>query len=262
VRQGLQERGDIAPNAIERDVLVSSRFTDAQTQSTAYYKPDMIVRFGRDYRSMGVERGEYGTVVGVDRPGHVVTLEMADGRRVAWTPEKHGKVEAYESEKRDIAIGDELRFTRNNKEMGVNNGTLGKVEEIRGDAIVLATKDGQVMLKASEKAAAHWDYAYAMTVHASQGKTTQDANFLITSDSGRAMGERSFYVGITRPRTDMTVYTDSTKNAVKLIQEVQNKTSAVEELKTGDLVKGMRPDDDTGKAAKGSGGGRSAGAEL
>jgi len=262
VRQGLQERGDIAPNAIERDVLVSTRFTDAQTQSTAYYKPEMIVRFGRDYRSMGVERGEYGKVVGVDRPGHVVELAMSDGRRIAWTPEKHGKVETYESEKRDIAVGDELRFTRNNKEMGVNNGTLGKVEEIRGNSIVLATKDGPVTLRAGEKAEAHWDYAYAMTVHASQGKTTQDANFLITSDSGRAMGERSFYVGITRPRTDMTVYTDSADKAVKLIQEVQNKTSAVEELKTGDLVKGMRPDDDTGKAAKGAGGGRGAGAEL
>ena len=262
VRDGLQERGEIAPNAIERNVLVPSHFTDAQTQSTAYYEPDMVVRFGRDYRSLDVERGEYATVKSVDRPGHTVTLETPDGRQVKWTPERHGKVEVYEQDKRDLAIGDELRFTRNNKEMGVNNGTLGKVVEINGDAIVLSTKTGHVTLKQDVKSDAHFDYAYAMTVYGSQGRTTQDNNLLITSDSGMAMSERAFYVGITRPREDMTVYTDSKSAALKLIQEVQDKTSPVEELKTGDLVKGLPPNDETGKTAKGSSGGRSTGAEL
>ena len=264
VREGLQERGEIAANATERTILVPSNFTDAQTQSSAYYQPDMVVRFGRDYRSMNVERGEYATVKSVDRPGHVVTLERSDGREIKWTPERHGKVEVYEKDTRDLAVGDELRFTRNNKEMGVNNGTLGKVLEINGDAIVLSTKNGDVTLKQDVKSDAHFDYAYAMTVYASQGRTTQDNNLLITSDSGRAMGERAFYVGITRPREDMTVYTDSKPAAIKLIQKEQDKTSAVESLETGDLVKakGLRPDDEVGTAAKATGGERGAGAEL
>ncbi|NHZ99040.1 MobF family relaxase [Massilia sp. CCM 8734] len=262
VREGLQDRGEIAPDKIERNVLVPSHFTDAQTRSTAYYEPKMVVRFGRDYRSLDVERGEYATVKSVDRPGHVVTLETSDGRQVKWSPERHGKVEVYDQDVRNLAVGDELRFTRNNKEMGVNNGTLGKVVEISGDAIVLSTKTGQVTLKENVKSDAHFDYAYAMTVYGSQGRTTQDNNLLITSDSGKAMSERAFYVGITRPREDMTVYTDSKRTALKLIQEVQDKTSAVEELKTGDLVKGLPSDDETGKAAKGSSGGRSTGAEL
>ena len=262
VREGLQERGEIAPNAIEREILVPSHFTDAQTQSSAYYAPDMVVRFGRDYRSMDVERGEYATVKSVDRPGHVVTLETSSGREIKWSPERNGKVEVYETDTRDLAVGDELRFTRNNKEMGVNNGTLGKVVEINVDAIVLSTKTGEVTLKQEVKSDAHFDYAYAMTVYGSQGRTTQDNNLLITGDSGRAMSERAFYVGITRPREDMTVYTDSKRAALKLIQEVQDKTSPVEELKAGDLVKGLRPDDETGTAAKGSSGGRGAGAEL
>lgn len=262
VREGLQQRGEIAANAVERTVLVPSHYTDAQTQSTAYYEPDMVVRFGRDYRSMGVERGEYATVKSVDRPGHVVTLETSNGREIKWTPERNGKVEVYEQDKRDLAVGDELRFTRNNKEMGVNNGTLGKVVEITGESIVLSTKGGHVTLQAGAKSDSHIDYAYAMTVYASQGKTTQDNNLLITSDSGRAMSERAFYVGITRPREDMTIYTDSKAHAMKLIQQVMDKTSPVEELKSGELVKGLRPDDETGKAAKVVSGGRSAGAEL
>lgn len=262
VREGLQERGEIAPNAIERNVLVPSHFTDVQTRSTAYYEPDMVVRFGRGYRSLDVERGEYATVKSVDRPGHTVTLETSDGREVKWSPEKHGKVEVYDQEKRDLALGDELRFTRNNKEKGVNNGTLAKVVAINGGTIVLNTKSGQVTLKQGVESDAHIDYGYSLTVYGSQGRTTQDNNLLITSDSGRAISERAFYVGITRPREDMTVYTDSKSAALKLIQEIQDKTSAMEELKTGDLAKSLRPDDETGKAANGSNGGRSTGAEL
>lgn len=262
VREGLQERGEIAANAIERTVLVPSHYTDAQTQSTAYYQPDMVVRFGRDYRSMGVERGDYATVKSVDRPGHVVTLQASDGREIKWTPERNGKVEVYEQDKRDLAVGDELRFTRNNKEIGVNNGTLGKVVEINGETVVLSTKAGHVTLQAGAKSDSHIDYAYAMTVHASQGKTTQDNNLLITSDSGKAMSERAFYVGITRPREDMTIYTDSKPHAMKLIQQVMDKTSPVEELKSGELVNGLRPDDEAGTAGKVSSGGRSTGAEL
>jgi conjugative relaxase-like TrwC/TraI family protein len=263
VREGLQARGEIGADQLERTVLVPTGFTDAQKQSSVYYEPDMLVRFGRAYRSLDVERGEYATVVSVDRPGHSVTLETSDGKHIVWSPEKHGKVEVYEKNERALGVGDELRFTRNNKDMEVANGTLGKVAEIRTSEIVLDTQKGQVTLNAGEMGHAHWDYAYAMTVYASQGKTTSDANLLITGDSGRAMGERSFYVGITRPRSDMTVYTDSEPQAIKLIQEAQDKTSAVEALKHGDLVAGPKFDDETGgNRAKGSSGGRGAVAEL
>jgi conjugative relaxase-like TrwC/TraI family protein len=262
VREGLQERGEIGADQLGRTVLVPTGFTDAQKQSSAYYEPDMVVRFGRAYKSLDMESGAYATVVGVDRPGRAVTLESADGRRVAWNPERHGKVEVYEKDARALAVGDELRFTRSDKDMGVANGTLGKVVAIGASEIVLDTQKGRVALKAGEMSHGHWDYAYAMTVYASQGKTTGDANLLIAGDSGRAMGERSFYVGITRPRTDMTIYTDSRERAIELIQEAQDKTSAVEALKSGEPLSGQRVDDDAGgKQAKGSSGGRAAEAE-
>lgn len=250
VREGLQERGEIQKDSLKLDVLVPTGFTEAQKESVAYYKPDMVVRFGRDYRSLGVERSDYATVVDVSRDSRSVTLETPDGRRIGWSPEKQSKVEVYETESRQVAIGDELRFTRNNKEMGVNNGTLGKVTAVNDNEIVLSTKNGPMHLKSSEMQHAHWDYAYAMTVYSSQGKTVADSNMLITQESGRAMGERSFYVGITRPRTDLTIYTDSREKAQELIQRSQDKTSALDSMN----------DDSEGLTAKVSTeGGRSAG---
>jgi conjugative relaxase-like TrwC/TraI family protein len=262
VREGLQERGDIMPDEARRDVLVPSGYTDAQKGSTPYYEPGMVVRFGREYRSLGTKLGEYGTVTQVENRKHSVKLKMEDGRTITWSPEKHSKVEAYEVESRELGIGDELRFTRNNKELAVNNGTLGKVSEIAGDRIVLETTKGPITLHADLKSESHWEYAYAMTVYASQGRTTNDANFLLTKDSGKAMGERSFYVGITRPRTDMTIYTDSKEHAMKMVQLLQDKTSAVEHFSPRDLIVGPKMSDDTGnKNVKGGQGGRDASAE-
>lgn len=262
VRDGLKERGEIGADQLERTVLIPTGFTDAQKQSAVYYKPDMMVRFGRDYRSLGVERGAYAKVVAIDWKQHAVTLETTEGRRVVWSPEKHGKVEVYEKEERALAKGDEVRFTRNNKEMEVTNGTLGKVVGISQSAVVLDTMKGEVRLQASDMAHAHWDYAYAMTVYSAQGKTTNDTNFLITADSGKAMGERSFYVGITRARSDMTIYTDSIKKTADLIETIQNKSSAVESLEYAAQAGGAQGDDSGGKPGKSQSGGRSAGAEL
>lgn len=263
VREGLQDRGEIAADVAERKVLVPTGYTDAQKASTPYYEPAMQVRFGRAYRSLGVAGGEYGTVTRIDVPGHVVHLNMEDGRQVAWSPEKHAKVEAYKVENRQLAVGDELRFTRNNKELGLNNGTPMKVAVISDGGMVVETAKGAMTLSRSQLSHAHWDYAYAMTVYASQGRTTNDANFLITADSGAAMGERSFYVGITRPKLDMTIYTNDRGKAEELILQAQNKTSAVEAFSVKDLLGGARPDEDgKGMGGRGQAGGdRSAGAE-
>ena len=63
-----------------------------------------------------------------------------------------------------------------------------------------------------------------------QGKTADATHLLITSDSGRAIGERAFYVGVTRGRDDMTIYTDSKAKARELISVRTEKAGALESL--------------------------------
>jgi plastocyanin len=259
VRCGLQERGEIEKSGVVKEVLVGAGFSDAQKRSIAYYEPNMVVRFGRDYKSLDIARGDYGKVFDVNLKTRTATLETADGQHIDWSPEKQTKVEVYNIEKRDIAVGDELRFTRNNKEMEVHNGTLAKVISVSNNDITLATKGGEVSLKVNDKQHGHIDYAYATTVPGTQGKSVADTNTLITSDSGRAMGERAFYVGITRSKTDLTIYTDSKSKAMDLIVMSQDKTSAIESLKNDSSDGGKTQHEG---ATKNNSGGRQSVAEL
>lgn len=272
VREGLQTIGKIGPDGTKKDVLVGSGFTEAQRASHAYYEKDMVVRFGADIKRLDVKSGDYASVQKVDKQTKQVELLTHDGRTVMWNPAKNSKVEVYKTESRDLGIGDSVRITRNNKELGLNNGSIGTVKSIGVDGVTIESKGRDVLLDSTQRAHSHIDYSYAMTVYASQGKTVNDNSFLITADSGRAVAERAFRVGITRERDDLTIYTDNHEKAMKLITVSVDKSSVLETIdESGKGAKSSAiTDNEGGKlAAKGSSatsgdggkGDRSAGAE-
>lgn len=228
VRLELQNQGVIATEERTARVLVRSDFTEPQRQVAGYFAPGMVVRFNRSYQKLGLERGDYADVKSIRSLSERVVLQGKDGRAIEWNPAQQARVEPYLQETRAIAVGDMIRFTRNNNDLDVRNGTPGKVVGFEGDRMIVQMQERNVQIDLRSPSHAHWDYAYAMTVYAAQGRTAASTHFLITHDSGRAMGERSFYVAITRPRTDLKIYTDSMSGAVRLIQQAQRKSSAIE----------------------------------
>jgi len=102
---------------------------------------------------------------------------------------------------RDFAAGDRVYFLRNERGLGVKNGTLGTVERIeghvpgRGDRLVVRLDDGPV-IGFDVKDYAHIDHGYAATVHKSQGVTVDRTHVLATSH----MDRHAAYVGLSRHR--------------------------------------------------------------
>jgi ATP-dependent exoDNAse (exonuclease V) alpha subunit len=74
----------------------------------------------------------------------------------------------------------------------------------------------------------HWDYSYATTIHASQGRTADASAVHITAGSRAAFGEKSFYVAATRARETTTIYTDDRDKAGLLAARPQEKEGALE----------------------------------
>ena len=114
---------------------------------------------------------------------------------------------ATERGAREFATGDRVYFLRNERGLGVKNGTIGTVERIggsasgkdhvarRGERLVVRLDDGPE-IGFDVKDYAHIDHGYAATVHKSQGVTVDRAHVLATSH----MDRHATYVGLSRHR--------------------------------------------------------------
>jgi len=104
---------------------------------------------------------------------------------------------------RDFATGDRVMFLKNDRELGVRNGSLGTVEDVTRHSMRV-TLDGleRASVAFMVKDYASLDYGYAATVHKAQGVTV-DKTFVLATPS---MDRHLAYVGMTRHRDGVEVY--------------------------------------------------------
>ena len=96
---------------------------------------------------------------------------------------------------RAFARGDRLMFLRNERSLGVKNGTLGTIERVTPEGMTVRL-DGGRQVAFDAKDYAHVDHGYAATFHKAQGVTVDRAHVLATP----GMDRHSAYVGMSRHR--------------------------------------------------------------
>ena len=102
---------------------------------------------------------------------------------------------------RDFAAGDRIMFLRNERSLGVKNGTLGTLERVEGGHMAVRL-DGGGRAAFDLKDYAAVDHGYAATFHKSQGVTVDRAHLLATP----GMDRHSAYVGMSRHRDGVQVH--------------------------------------------------------
>ena len=102
---------------------------------------------------------------------------------------------------RQFATGDRIMFLRNERGMGVKNGTLATIEGVSPEGIAVRLDDGRGVAF-DTKDYAHVDHGYAATIHKSQGVTVDRAHVLATP----GMDRHSAYVGMSRHRDDVQLH--------------------------------------------------------
>jgi Ti-type conjugative transfer relaxase TraA len=103
--------------------------------------------------------------------------------------------------RREFAPGDRIMFLRNERSLGVKNGTLGTLERIEGGHMAVRL-DGGGRAAFDLKDYAAVDHGYAATFHKSQGVTVDRAHLLATP----GMDRHSAYVGMSRHRDGVQVH--------------------------------------------------------
>ncbi len=102
---------------------------------------------------------------------------------------------------RQFATGDRIMFLRNERNMGVKNGTLGTLKQVGEGGMTVRLDDGrQVGFHVRDYA--HVDHGYAATIHKSQGVTVDQAHVLATP----GMDRHAAYVGLSRHRDGVSLH--------------------------------------------------------
>ena len=104
---------------------------------------------------------------------------------------------------REFAVGDRVRFMRNERSLGVKNGSLGTLEGIEGGVLHVRMDGDEVRwIAVDSKSYSHLDHGYATTSHKAQGATVDRTFVLATPHFDR----HATYVALSRHREAATVF--------------------------------------------------------
>jgi conjugative relaxase-like TrwC/TraI family protein len=228
IREGLKEQGILAGPEIRTDVLVQKDLTKAQLRDAVSYEAGDVVRFGKPYSGLGVEKGSYGIVDSANVEAGKVQIHMeGTGKTVKWQPERYTSVEVYRREERVLQNGDLVRWTRNDYAEDRRNGEIGRItiNPSRGEVSVTDKNGKQTTLDAQNHK--HWDHGYVSTVHAAQGLTADRTIFHADSQQ-LATNKEGWYVAVSRARHDLRVVTDDVASLRESVGESRAQESAIE----------------------------------
>lgn len=102
---------------------------------------------------------------------------------------------------RQFAAGDRIMFLRNERSLGVKNGTLATIEQVSERGMTARTDAGQPVTF-DLKDYAHVDHGYAATIHKAQGMTVDRTHVLATP----GMDSHAAYVAMSRHRDGVELH--------------------------------------------------------
>ncbi|MBU1825971.1 MAG: Ti-type conjugative transfer relaxase TraA [Alphaproteobacteria bacterium] len=116
---------------------------------------------------------------------------------------------------RSFADGDRVMFLRNERDMGVKNGSLGTVQNVDRTRMAVMLDDGR-SVAFDLKDYAHIDHGYAATIHKAQGMTVDRVQVLATP----GMDRHGAYVAMTRHRESVDLHygRDDFRDQSKLVR--------------------------------------------
>jgi ATP-dependent exoDNAse (exonuclease V) alpha subunit len=254
IRVELQKKGVIdSEKEIETRVLLNKQLTAPEKSQSFIYEKNDIVEFGKDFKSIDVKKGDRYKVVGKDKDGNLRISKVVNGeadlsREKIWNPSKvagrskYG-VEVYTEGERKFSKGDHILINKTIKSMDVKNGMRGEIVEIdeRKNEIEV-NLDGDLR-KFNLNEFKNLDHGYAVTLHTAQGMTFKNAFMLLESNRRNLVNTRSFYVALSRAKSNVSIYTDNIKDLKSALDSrTGDKTAAhdISRIKDISLIKNRK----------------------
>ncbi|RYX88820.1 MAG: conjugative relaxase [Comamonadaceae bacterium] len=226
----LVRKGLALPDGHPVELLHNVDMTRAELRSAQSYEAGQLLVPQRSY-GQSLRQGEQLKVLGHDLQRNTLTAARADGGSVTFDPARQSMLRVYQKESAEIAVGDWVRVTANDKATGLCNGDRCRVIAVEAAALVLR-KEGRegtpsTDLRIDRGKPMHLQHAYATTVHSAQGLTKN--RVLVDANTKSLTSNRAvFYVAISRPRNDITLFTDDAGRLAAAMSREPKKFAALE----------------------------------
>jgi conjugative relaxase-like TrwC/TraI family protein len=229
VREELKAKGALAPEDRSFRVLVPRQeMTGAERTWANRYEVGDIVRYARGSKAVGIEAGDYGTVVEVNPTDNLLSVRKANDELATYDPRRLSGVSVYRGIDREFSVGDRIQFTAPDKSLGVANRDLAVIDSIAADGRVAARLDSGRQVEFDPAEHRHFDHGYAVTSHSAQGLTAE--RVLVNADTGvhpDLINSRFGYVSVSRASHEATVFTDNFAKLAPQLSADISKTSAL-----------------------------------
>jgi ATP-dependent exoDNAse (exonuclease V) alpha subunit len=167
MRAGLQEHGVLGADGF---VMQSLRRKDLTTAPASYlkaYAPSDVLVPIQDYRKQGLLKGEQYRVVAVNPEAQQVVVETPSGSVLSIDPAACPRKTVYTAQSISVAVGDRLRWTRNNPKAGIRNGQGFVVTGLEADGTA-TIRDGSGQTATINLSGNQYvDYAWVSTTYSS-----------------------------------------------------------------------------------------------
>jgi len=212
IRAALRNEGVIKGPEHTKQHLDNPKLTQQQyrfVRALARENVDRAVAL-RDYKSLGIARGEMLTVADYDFNRNRLILKTERGKVVELDPAMHTKFSFARLEERDYAVGDTVEAMANigrSKEPGrIANGTRGAIIGIDTQGARIRWQDGREKTMTNQELR-HVDHAYAHTSHKEQGVTNHREIFLVSENGAHWLNRETSYVAASRARQNTEIVT-------------------------------------------------------
>lgn len=226
IRGDLQKNNLVGQEDQQYRIREDARFDGIEKNKAVNYQVGNIIQFSKAVP--GVPSGAEGIVSGIDTERNVIKALM-DNKGKLETREidlsKYGdRLNVYRHADIKLAQGDKVLFTKNDKDLKIDNNTEATVLSVGQDTLKVQIKDRELEINTKEYP--YIDHGYAMTVHKSQGKSVEKVVVLANTQTENTYN--SFYVGVTRGKQELKIITDDITRFKDQIKNEDRKLNIVE----------------------------------
>ncbi len=224
IRDALTKSGTLTGAAVTMQSLTNKGITRAEARDPLSYDRGDVVRFTQDYAHKGVVRGEAYRVENIDCAKWAITLKSETGHEVEWRLRQWGagSVQIFTTQSLELKTGDNIRFTRNDREAGRINGGRSEVIAVdeRTKTATIQTSQGRTeTLNLNSARDQHVAHDYVQTAFSAQGRTADHVIIHVDSRATNLIDQKSFYVAISRAKVSAEIVTNDRDKLISAIKE-------------------------------------------